>query len=84
MKAFVHNIQVLKTKLKKVPKGYDGENSISEFLKHKSWFLEYSMEDEEILNATKFIKKAGSLFQLMKPFNDYLNIALKDFVMPLR
>jgi hypothetical protein len=42
------------------------------------------MTDDEVSNATAFIEKAVELFRIMKPFNDYLNKALKDFKMPTR
>lgn len=72
------------TALKNVPAGYDKENPQAEFLKFKSWYLEYFVSDEEILNSEQFVQKAIEIFKVMKPFNDYLNKALKDFKMPTR
>lgn len=70
--------------LKNVPAGYDKDHSQAEYLKYKSWYLEYFMTDDEVSNSTAFIEKAVELFRIMKPFNDYLNKALKDFKMPTR
>lgn len=72
------------TALKNVPAGYDKENPQAEFLKFKSWYLEYFVSDEEVLNSEQFVQKAIEIFKVMKPFNDYLNKALKDFKMPTR
>ena len=72
------------TVLKKVPAGYDKEHPQAEYLKFKSWYLEYPIKDEEFENAEIFTKKAASIFRIMKPFNDFLNRALVDFQMPAR
>ena len=72
------------TALKNVPAGYDKEHPQAEYLKYKSWYLEYPLKDEELCNADAFIAKAAEIFRGMKPFNDYLNKALADFQMPAR
>lgn len=72
------------TSLKNVPEGYDKEHPQAHYLKFKSWYLEYSLNDEEVKDAEIFLAKAVELFRLMKPFNDYLNKALADFQMPAR
>ncbi len=70
--------------LKKVPAGYDKDHPQAEYLKMKSWYLEYPFKDEELHDAEAFLTKATALFCIMKPFNDYLNKALTDFQMPKR
>ena len=72
------------TALKKVPAGYDKEHPQAEYLKYKSWYIEYPVKDSELSDASASIKKAAGLFCLMKPFNDYLNKALSKFEMPKR
>ncbi|WP_415326148.1 DUF2461 domain-containing protein [Chryseobacterium sp. MMS23-Vi53] len=59
-------------KLKKVPQGFEKEDPMAEYLKHKSFIVVYYLKDEEVLdkNASKNITK---IFKLMKPFNDFLN-----------
>lgn len=72
------------TELKNVPAGYEKEHPQASYLKFKSWYLEYPLKDEEVKDAEAFLEKAVELFQIMKPFNDYLNRALADFQMPTR
>ena len=72
------------TALKKVPAGYEKEHPQAEYLKYKSWFLEYPLKDEEVKDADLFLEKAAKLYRAMKPFNDYLNKALTGFQMPAR
>lgn len=80
--AFAQHFTVGGSTLKKVPQGYDPNHPQAEFLKNKSWFLEYPLSDEALLED--FIPKTVELFRLMKPFNHYMNRALADFVMPAR
>lgn len=72
------------TALKNVPAGYEREHPQAYYLKFKSWYLEYPLNDEEVKEAEIFLKKAVEIFRIMKPFNDYLNKALADFQMPAR
>lgn len=72
------------TSLKNVPVGYDKEHPQAEYLKFKSWYLEYPLKDEDLLDEQIFITEAIKLFRIMKPFNDYLNQALDGFQMPTR
>ena len=69
--------------LKNVPKGYDFNHPQAEYLKYMSWYLEYPVSDAEV-SQDGLVKKAAQLFKYMKPFNDYLNEALRDFNMPSR
>lgn len=72
------------TTLKNVPSGYDKEHPHAEYLKMKSWYLEYPIADEELQDGGKLFSKAVKVFETMKPFNDYLNQALAGFKMPER
>lgn len=72
------------TSLKNVPAGYDKEHPQAEYLKFKSWYLEYPVADEVIADAEQFVEEAVKLFEIMKSFNDYLNKALEGFQMPTR
>lgn len=69
--------------LKNVPRGYDPKSLHAEWLKYKCIYLEYPIKDEEILKPD-FIAKATEIFLAMKPFNDFINEALKEFKMPQR
>lgn len=81
---FEKNLTVKGTALKKVPAGYEKEHPQAEYLKFKSWYLEYPLKDEELNNTEAFLTKAAEIFRIMKPFNDYLNKALAGFQMPAR
>lgn len=81
---FRKHFSVQGTSLKRVPAGYDPEHPQAEFLKFKSWYLEYPVADAEFENGEAFLNHAVRIFQIMKPFNDYLNRALADFKMPER
>ncbi len=72
------------TALKNVPAGYAKDHPQADYLKLKSWYLEYPLKDEEVKNVEIFLAKAIQLYQIMKPFNDYLNKALVGFQMPTR
>ena len=69
-------------KLKRVPRGYDPEHPLAEYLKHKSWDIEYHVSDEALTEGgAPFV---ADTFLAMKPLNDYLNTALTGFQMPQR
>ncbi|RKI82579.1 DUF2461 domain-containing protein [bacterium 0.1xD8-71] len=72
------------TALKNVPAGYEKTHPQAEYLKYKSWYLEYPIGDEEWNDAEALLAKAAEVFRVMKPFNDYLNKALVGFRMPTR
>ena len=72
------------TALKNVPAGYEKQHPQADYLKFKSWYLEYLLQDEDVTDADTFPVKAAEIFRIMKPFNDYLNRALADFQMPVR
>lgn len=69
--------------LKNVPKGYDVKSPYADWLKYKSMYVEYALSDEDVL-SDDFIPKTVEVFAAMKPFNDFLNRALKEFRMPQR
>ena len=70
--------------LKNVPAGYGKDHPQAEYLKYKSWYLEYPIRDEELVDGESFVSRAADIFRRMKPFNDYLNRALTGFKMPER
>lgn len=69
--------------LKNIPRGYDANNPQGEFLKNKSWYVEYPISDEQLLKKD-FVHMASEIFVAMQPFNGYLNKALIDFKIPKR
>ena len=70
--------------LKNVPTGYDVNHPQAIYLKNKSWYLEYSVPDDLVLDCDRFVCEAVNIFAQMRPFNDLLNRALQDFKMPER
>lgn len=70
-------------KLKNVPKGFDPAHPQAEYLKYKSWYLEYPVSDAQLCERD-FIVRAARAFERMQPFHLFLNHALKDFQMPSR
>ncbi len=81
---FAERFAVMGEALKNVPKGYDANHPQAQYLKNKSWFLEYPVADAALVSANDFAKQAARIFEAMKPFNDYLNRALADFKLPER
>ena len=81
---FREHFTVSGSSLKNVPAGYEKDHPQGKYLKYKSWYLEYPIQDGEIADSQMFLDKAADVFRLMKPFNDYLNTALAGFKMPER
>ena len=81
---FQKSFKVQGTSLKNVPAGYDKVHPQAEYLKIKSWYLEYPISDEALVDGEAFVTEAVKLFEIMKPFNDYLNKALDGFQMTAR
>jgi uncharacterized protein (TIGR02453 family) len=82
-KGFKGNFVIDGAKLKNVPKEYDKEHKLAEYLKYKSWFIEYKIKDSVFLD-NNFIKTSVEIFKYIKTFNYFLNNELKDFKMPER
>lgn len=81
---FASYFQLQGTKLKGVPRGYEKDHPYGDYLKYKSWYIEYALSDELVKDETKFLQQSAALCQLIKPFNDFLNTALSGFEMPKR
>ena len=69
--------------LKNVPRGYDPTPLQAQYIKHKSWYVEYPISDDQ-LKKESFVNFATDIFIRMQPFNTFLNDALTGFVMPKR
>lgn len=80
---FTEHFTVGGTALKNVPRGYDAAHPHAEYLKNKSWYLEYPITDSQLLESN-FVDFAADIFKKMMPFNHFLNQALVDFKMPSR
>lgn len=78
---FADNFTVLGDKLKNIPREYGADEVHGEYLKHKSWFIEYPLTDEQVLsdNLGEF---STDMFKKMYRFNGFLNEALENFKFP--
>lgn len=59
-------------KLSRPPKDFDANHPGIEFLKYKSFFVEKSFSDSDVL-STAFVKKLTDSFRALQPMNDFLN-----------
>lgn len=82
--AFAGQFEIRGTSLKNVPKEYPADCAVAQYLKYKSWYIEYPVEDGLFLDLPAFVELAGERFLQMKPFNDFLNRALDGFTIPAR
>lgn len=80
--AFSSRFAVHGSALKRVPKGYPPEHPHAEWLRLKSWYVEFPIADAMLEDGGAFVAHAASVFQAMKPLGDFLNRALTDFRMP--
>jgi uncharacterized protein (TIGR02453 family) len=62
-------------KLKTVPKGYAKDHPQIDYLKHKSFIVETSFSDADVINKN-FPKKVAELAKIAKPFSDFLKEAI--------
>ena len=63
-------------KLKTAPRGYPKDHPHLELLKHKSYIVAHYFTDAEVTNR-RFLKKVSEGCRVMKPFNDFLNVAVQ-------
>ena len=61
---FEAHFAVQGTALKNVPAGYEKEHPQAEYLKFKSWYLEYPLQDEELKNGEAFVAKSENFFEI--------------------
>ena len=57
---------------------------MADYLKFKSWYLEYPVSNPVVEDTEQFLELAVDIFLKMKPFNDYLNQALAGLKRPER
>lgn len=69
--------------LKKVPKEYEPDHPMAEYLKMKSWYVEFDFTDE-LVQAPDFLDKVAELYRIMQPFNAFINEVLQGFSIPER
>lgn len=62
--------------LQRPPKGYEADNPMIQFIKHKSFIAEHKLSDKELLDPN-FSKKMVELFKAMHPLNEFLYRAME-------
>ncbi|PWJ42359.1 DUF2461 domain-containing protein [Sediminitomix flava] len=62
--------------LKTAPKGYPKDHPQIELLRFKSFIVSKSVSDKDILAIS--VDDLVQQFSILKPFNDFLNVAIKD------
>lgn len=65
------------SKISRPPKGYSKDHPEIELLKYNSYIVTHELTDAQVLKKD-FVKKAGEIFLLMKPFVDFLNRAMEE------
>lgn len=63
--------------LQRPPKGYEADNPMIQFIKHKSFIAEYKLSDKDLLDPN-FSKKMVDLFKAMSPLNEFLYRAMES------
>ncbi len=63
------------SKLVKVPQGFEKDDPMADFLKLKNFIVVYTLKDQELLDK-EAVKNLAAIYEIMKPFNDFLNAAV--------
>ncbi|WP_294205188.1 DUF2461 domain-containing protein [uncultured Chryseobacterium sp.] len=63
------------SKLVKVPQGFMKDDPMTDFLKLKNFIVVYTLKDRELLDK-EAVKNLAAIYEIMKPFNDFLNAAV--------
>ncbi len=63
-------------KLKRPPKGYAADHPDVELLKHKDFIVFKKIQDKTVV-GNGFLKVATDYYKLIKPLNDFLNMAIE-------
>jgi len=54
------------------------EHPQAQWLKFKSWYLEYPVPDEMLADAEAFVSEEVKMYRIMKPFKYYLIVRVSD------
>lgn len=67
--------QIQGEKLKTAPKGYPKEHPNIELLQLKSFIVVHDFKNED-LRSNDFLNTSLQMYEMIKPFNDYLSVAI--------
>jgi uncharacterized protein (TIGR02453 family) len=71
-KSFKSNFRLEGEKLVNVPRGFDKEDPMADYLKYKELMIMHDVSDKEVL-SDKFSSYCVKIFKEMVPFNSFLN-----------
>jgi len=63
--------------LKTKPRDYPEDHPFIDLLKYKSYLVVHNLKDSEV-TSKDFLKKAVEVFQVLKPFDDFLNQSIEN------
>ena len=78
---FCSRFEIKGEKLKNVPRDFPPYHPQGEYLKHKSWYVQFSVKDS-VVRKNNFAAYAAEVFEALRPFNHFLNAALEGFEFP--
>jgi len=73
---FAENFSIRGEKLSRVPQGFDKDDPMAEYLKHKEILIHHSISDREIL-SDQLLDDCARVCQAMVPFNRFINASLQ-------
>jgi uncharacterized protein (TIGR02453 family) len=76
-KKFKTNFTIEGEKLVKIPRGFDKEDTVGEYLRFKELTIRHRVPDNEIISVD-FTSYCSKIFRLMVPFNSFINEAAKS------
>lgn len=76
-KAFTEQLQLNGEKLVKVPKGFDNNDPMGEYLKYKELVALHHLTDKEVLSEA-FMNQCMNVFKRLSPFIRFINAALSE------
>jgi uncharacterized protein (TIGR02453 family) len=73
---FAENFSIRGEKLSRVPQGFDKDDPMAEYLKHKEILIHHSINDPEIL-SDQLLADCARVCKAMVPFNRFINASLQ-------
>jgi uncharacterized protein (TIGR02453 family) len=75
-KTFKENFEILGEKLKNVPLGFEKDDPMGEYLKHKEMWIKHEVADKDVLSPD-FASYCAKVCKSMVPFNSFINEAMQ-------
>jgi uncharacterized protein (TIGR02453 family) len=71
-KNFKSNFTIEGEKLANIPRGFDKDDPMNDYLKYKELMIRHSIDDKKIISAD-FASYCSKIFKTMVPFNSFVN-----------